>query len=137
MIQVSGSRTEMRAVLPASLAAVEEFFLAFRRYATGRLPHPHCFLAELLAREALNNAVIHGCKANPGKRVRCRLRLTPRYWTVTVEDEGEGFDWKSRGKALPGSLATSGRGIAILRKYAVKVRFNKQGNAVTVTGKRN
>jgi len=130
----TGSRftCEMRQTMPASLAAVEDFFMNFRQQAQKALPSADCFAAELLVREALTNAVVHGCHADPAKHVRCVLRLRGRRLTIAVHDEGEGFDWRAVAERRNATLAPSGRGMQILRRLAVRVRFNKKGNAVTI-----
>ncbi len=127
-----GSACELRTTLPATLEALEEFFVVFRRRAENILSHADCFAAELLAREALTNAVVHGCHADPLKHVLCVLRLRGRRLTIAVRDEGEGFDWRAAWDRHGGSFASSGRGIEILRKFAIRVRYNQKGNAVTM-----
>jgi serine/threonine-protein kinase RsbW len=122
----------MRAELPASLRAVEEFFVGFRLKSQALLDRVNCFAAELLVREALTNAVVHGCHSDPNKQVRCFLRLKGRHLLIAVQDDGDGFDWRAaRGKtaAFPDD---SGRGMEILRKYANHVRYNERGNVVAM-----
>jgi len=123
---------EMRTVLPATLDALEEFFVEFRRQAQDILSQADCFAAELLAREALTNAVVHGCHTDPRKHVLCVLRLRGRRLTIAVHDEGEGFDWRAAWDRRGGIFASSGRGIEILRRFAIRVRYNEKGNAVTI-----
>src|SRR5579863_9910653 len=86
---------EMRMALPATLQAIEEFFVDFRQRSRALSGRVDCFAAELLVREALTNAVVHGCHADPGKQVRCALRLTGTRLLIVVADDGEGFDWRS------------------------------------------
>ncbi|MGB6945327.1 MAG: ATP-binding protein [Bryobacteraceae bacterium] len=123
---------EMRVTLPATLQAVEEFFAEFRRKSQS-LPDPSiCFGAELLVREALTNAVLHGSGADPAKQVRCSVRLKGRRLLIAVSDDGEGFDWRAARHKPAGSLDISGRGIGILHQYANWVRYNERGNVVTM-----
>ena len=123
---------ELRTTLPATLEAIEEFMAEFRKRSDAMLDHVNCFAAELLVREALTNAVIHGCRTNPGKHVRCYLRLRGRNLLIAIKDEGDGFDWRAlRNYAAPDS-ACSGRGIEILRQYASRLRFNEKGNLVAM-----
>lgn len=44
-------------------------------------------------REAMVNAVVHGNQYNQNKRVRFSLSLTADRFTITVADEGSGFDF--------------------------------------------
>jgi anti-sigma regulatory factor (Ser/Thr protein kinase) len=122
----------MHITLPATLEAVEEFFIAFRRRTRDALSQRHCFAAELLAREALNNAVMHGCHADPNKQIHCALRLKGGRLLIVVHDEGEGFDWRNAEGNRAEAAAPSGRGIELMRTYATRVRFNDRGNAVTI-----
>jgi anti-sigma regulatory factor (Ser/Thr protein kinase) len=123
---------EMRTTLPATLEAIEEFFVEFRRQAQNTLSRADCFAAELLSREALTNAVVHGCHRDPRKHIICVLRLRGRRLTIAVHDEGEGFDWRAAWNRHGGIFESSGRGIQILRKFAIRVRYNEKGNAVTI-----
>lgn len=123
---------EWRTVLPATLDAVEEFFVEFRRRSAVVKDPSHCFAAELLIREALTNAVVHGCRCDPGKRVHCWLRFRDRTMLIAVQDEGCGFDWRSARNSAAEISSSSGRGMEILRIYADRVRFNDRGTRVTI-----
>ncbi len=123
---------EMRITLPATLDAIEEFFMEFHRRGEALLERRNCFDAELLVREALTNAVMHGCGADPGKLVRCALRLRKSRLFIAVSDDGIGFDWRTARNTPAEDLDSSGRGIEILYRYANRVRFSDRGNAVTM-----
>jgi serine/threonine-protein kinase RsbW len=123
---------EMRCALPATLRAAEEFYVDFRRRSQTLLDGTSRFAAELLLREALTNAVVHGCHADPNKQVRCSLRIKNRRLLIAVEDDGVGFDWRAAWGHSANSSDCSGRGIAILRKYASRVRYNTRDNTVTI-----
>lgn len=131
MIHSARFDCEMRMALPATLEAVEEFFVEFHRRSKALIGRHNCFAAELLLREALANAVVHGCGGNPARQVRCALRLRGARLFIAVADDGEGFDW--RAARIAASIPDcSGRGIEILYRYANQVRFNRKGNAVTM-----
>ena len=117
---------------PATLEAIEPFFAEFR-LACERLPsQKERFIAELLLREALTNAVLHGSKGDPGRSVGCSLRLEERGIEIVVRDEGEGFDWRQAMERTAAADACSGRGFEILRRYATGLGFNGKGNVVTI-----
>ena len=123
---------EMRALIPASFEALEKVCLEFRAGAAGMLSRRDSFIAELLLREALTNAVEHGSRANAANTIRVALRVKNGRLLIVVADEGDGFDWRlDRSRGAYG-VSTSGRGIEILRKYSNHVRFNDCGNAVTI-----
>jgi len=119
--------------MPATLQAVEEFIAEFCRQLQAHLGQSQSFDAQLLAREALINAVVHGCGSDAGGQVRCRVRLKGGCLTILVADSGKGFDWRAARAREAGLAEASGRGIEILRKYATRVRYNDKGNAVTIS----
>lgn len=123
---------EMRMELPASLNATEEFFAECRSRHEALVERVNCFAFELLLREALTNAVVHGCHADPRKRVRCVVRLKNRRLLITVEDEGGGFNWRAARRNSADLSDCSGRGLEILRKYANHIRYNDRGNVVAI-----
>jgi len=132
VIQSARALFEMRRELPATLQAAEELIEDFRRRSQVLLDRESWFAAELLLREALANAVAHGSHTDPGKHVRCRLRLKRNRLLIAVEDYGCGFDWRAAWSNQANLSDCSGRGIEILRKYASRVRYNDRGNAVTI-----
>ncbi len=132
MSQVSRVDYEMRRAIPATLEAVEEFLADFRRQDQGQLNRVDGFAAELLVREALTNAIVHGSHTDPGQEVRCLVRIKRGRLLIAVDDSGAGFDWRATRSNAAGLSDCSGRGIEILRKYANRVRYNDRGNRVTI-----
>ena len=45
--------------------------------------------------EAVNNAIIHGNKSNPEKKVDIRLAVNDKEMQIFIADEGEGFDYEN------------------------------------------
>lgn len=127
----SRGECEMRVVIPATLQAIEDFFVEFHRR-THFLGDRNCFAVELLAREALTNAVVHGCCADPARQVRCGLRLRDQKLLIAVADDGDGFDWRAALAKEPEFPDCSGRGINILSAYADRLRYNARGNAMAL-----
>jgi serine/threonine-protein kinase RsbW len=123
---------ELRRTIPATLQAVEELLKDVRKSAASRLDRAECFTAELLLREALTNAVVHGCHAESGKQVRCSMRLRDRRLLIVVDDDGDGFDWRAARCISAAFSDCSGRGMEILSKYANRVRYNDRGNVATI-----
>ena len=132
MNQPSKNDCTIRITLPADDAAVEEFFIEFRRRVRACLSRKDGFAAELLAREAMTNAVRHGCQCDPAKKIRCVFRLKGSCLTMVIEDSGEGFDWRAAGDRQTDELGSSGRGLDLIRSTATRMRFNKKGNRVTI-----
>lgn len=92
-----------------------------------------CFRVLLGLREALNNAVKHGCGLDPAKTVHLELALEHELLRLKVRDEGAGFAWSERLRRKPEVFAASGRGLIILRSYFDSLAFNEQGNEIEVT----
>jgi serine/threonine-protein kinase RsbW len=73
----------------------------------------------MAVRECMVNAVVHGNRYNARKKVHLGIQTTADRMTVTVRDEGEGFDIK----ALPDPLAEenllrqSGRGLLLIQAF--------------------
>ena len=87
----------------------------------------------LALREALNNAVRHGSRLNPRKRVQLRYRCEPRQglWLM-VRDEGPGFDPRRiPDPTRPENLERfSGRGLYMIRQLMDEVEFRDGGREI-------
>jgi serine/threonine-protein kinase RsbW len=88
------------------------------------------FAVAMLLRESLNNAVIHGSRNDPALSVNCELMYGHRWISISVEDDGAGFDWARLRKHRAGHEDTNGRGLEIYELYADTVVFNRKGNRV-------
>ena len=78
-------------------------------------------------REALANAIKHGNKLNPEKRVHVRIEVCPgAELRLTVEDEGDGFDPAQLGNPTDPQnlLRSSGRGVFYMRSFMDSVSFH-------------
>jgi len=84
--------------------------------------------------EVVNNAIVHGNKNNPQKKVTLRLIADESSIKIEVEDDGEGFDLDSLPCPITEEnlLKEVGRGIFILRSLMDKVDFifKKEGGTV-------
>jgi serine/threonine-protein kinase RsbW len=91
------------------------------------------FKVELLARECLNNAVIHGNKFKCTECAQLELRIGQKWIYLQVTDSGSGFNWK---KAIRSTRLNdkdiSGRGLTIIKEYANRVCFNRRGNQIAL-----
>jgi serine/threonine-protein kinase RsbW len=88
---------------------------------------------ELALREALNNAIVHGNRLDPGKLVQvyCRCELGKEL-SLIVRDQGTGFDPNGIPDPLaPENLqAEHGRGILLMRSQMDDVSFERGGTEV-------
>lgn len=118
---------------PAGMENVEIFIAGIHGFLAERALGSLAFDMELLAREALVNAVQHGSRCDASKVVSASLRLEGDALVLTVGDQGPGWDWRSMSVAPPDPVKESGRGLIIIRKYADSFAYNDPGNALTIT----
>ena len=82
--------------------------------------------------ESVNNAIVHGNKADKNKNVHLSLSLNDSQVKFTVQDEGEGFDYDN----LPDPTAPEnlekpgGRGIFLMKNLCDEVIFLDEGKKV-------
>jgi serine/threonine-protein kinase RsbW len=80
--------------------------------------------------EALVNAIVHGNKENSEKKVYVKIEYSDTSLTVTIKDEGTGFDVnKLADPTMEENLQKEhGRGIFIIRSLVDKFECNSSGN---------
>ena len=79
------------------------------------------------------NAVVHGNREDPEKKVHIRCRCGPgKGISIIVTDQGKGFDFgKVLAKGITAdSAATDGRGIPLIEAYMDDVHFQRGGSEV-------
>ncbi|HTR81489.1 MAG TPA: ATP-binding protein [Bacteroidota bacterium] len=84
--------------------------------------------------EAVNNAIIHGNKRNPAKRIGIVGHIQDGQLVVKVKDEGVGFNPHNIPNPIDEGnlLRESGRGVFLMRQLAEHVSYNEKGNEVTI-----
>ncbi len=84
--------------------------------------------------EIIANAIEHGNKLDPDKKVLIDLTITPQYVLAEVEDEGEGFNWQDKIDMTMDLeiFSVRGRGIPVIRLLAGHLYYNQQGNRATL-----
>lgn len=88
---------------------------------------------ELALREALANAVLHGNRQDPRKKIRiCCACQADRGILIVVKDEGEGFDPAKVPSPLVGENIYSehGRGIYLINMLMDEIRFERGGTEI-------
>ena len=85
--------------------------------------------------EAVNNAIVHGNKNNPTKKVKVIVDKENMEVMFSVFDEGAGFDYtKLPDPTAPENIEKSdGRGIFLMKNLADKVEFFDNGTKVCIT----
>ncbi|MDY0097904.1 MAG: ATP-binding protein [Bacteroidales bacterium] len=86
------------------------------------------------AMEAVNNAITHGNKSDPEKKVDIEISYENNEIRVKVTDEGSGFDPESiPDPTKPENIEElSGRGVFLMSRLADTIEFNENGNSVTM-----
>ena len=87
----------------------------------------------MAVREALANAIVHGCKNNPGKTVEvCVACDEQKGMLIVVRDPGEGFEPEKVVSPLQGQNVFSdhGRGIYLISQLMDRVEFGHGGREI-------
>jgi len=92
------------------------------------------FAIHLAAEEAIVNAIVHGNKLDPVKKVHVSWEVSADRVSIQIDDEGEGFD----PAAVPDCTlqerldVPSGRGVMLMRSFMTRIEYNAQGNGVVM-----
>jgi len=136
--QMEKSRLSLRFVetIPATVQALERVVQNITALAREmKCGEDHLAEIELALREALANAVVHGDRQDPAKKVDVRCFCQPdRGMLLVVEDEGPGFDPKEVPDPTQAErlFETHGRGLFLIRRTMDRVRFSRSGRRVTM-----
>lgn len=93
------------------------------------------FWCRLVLDEAMVNAVIHGNKSDPGKKVSVQIYKYGNELTIQVSDEGNGF----QSSEVPSSddddalSREHGRGVELIHHYMDKVIYYSGGSVCIMT----
>jgi serine/threonine-protein kinase RsbW len=82
--------------------------------------------------EAINNAITHGNKLNPNKKVNLDMETHHNELNFIIKDEGDGFDYNNiPDPTLPENITKlSGRGVFLMKSLADEVAFEENGTKV-------
>ena len=82
--------------------------------------------------EVVTNAIVHGNKSDPAKKVIINVEVDAKRTVWTVTDEGSGFDYVHLADpTAPENLEKlTGRGVFIIKQLADQCVFNAAGNEV-------
>lgn len=87
---------------------------------------------QLALEECLINAIKHGNKLSPHKRVTVDAKVTDKLAEITIQDEGAGF----KREDVPDPLhednleKPSGRGLLLIESYMTSVKYSDGGRRV-------
>ena len=90
------------------------------------------FAVHLTLEEAFLNAVKHGNKMDPTKKVKVDYAVDADKVEISITDEGKGFepDAVADPRFGPGLYQPGGRGLLLMNSYMDTVRYNERGNSV-------
>jgi serine/threonine-protein kinase RsbW len=90
------------------------------------------FAVHLTLEEAFLNAVKHGNKMDPTKKVKIDYSVDSEKVEISITDEGAGFEPESVDDPRfgEGLYEPGGRGLLLMNSYMDIVKFNENGNTV-------
>ena len=136
---VSSTAAEIKEVLPSQVTAISQFvgrlvlvlkpLIEKAKEAVGADED-----IETAAREALANAIIHGNRQDPHKSVYVSVIFRDGEVSITVRDEGQGFDASAVADptAQEQLKLNHGRGIYLMRALMDEVSFDRNGTVVAM-----
>jgi serine/threonine-protein kinase RsbW len=89
----------------------------------------NCFDLNVVIRELLSNAVIHGNHSDPGKKVSLKLLTDVESLVIIVKDEGQGFNPVQTVKRID-ALVQNGMGLTIIKSLGYRLRYCKKEQSV-------
>ena len=90
------------------------------------------FAVHLTLEEAFLNAVKHGNKMDPAKKVKIDYSVNSEKVEITITDEGAGFEPESVDDPRfgEGLYEPGGRGLLLMNSYMDVVKYSEHGNSV-------
>ena len=100
-----------------------------------RLPRSLCGIVRLCIVEATNNSLLYGNKLNPEKRITISAEQYINKVSVTVEDEGEGFDYchLPDPTTCENIMKATGRGLYLMSTLTDELLFHLGGRKVIMS----
>jgi len=132
MIEIKETPDRLQLAISATLPEIDLVCDEVKRFLREHGLSQAVFEIILLTREALLNAVVHGSKEDPAKRVDFGLRLENGGLVIRVEDQGPGFNAGAVDFSPPPPDHNHGRGLFIMKEYSSDLHFNEKGNALTL-----
>ncbi|MBP7101715.1 MAG: ATP-binding protein [Bacteroidales bacterium] len=81
--------------------------------------------------EAVNNAIVHGNKSEPSKKVTITCQLSNKDITFSVADEGKGFDYEKYISEKVENTTTNG--LSIIKLLTNDIQFFENGSTISYT----
>lgn len=135
------SGCELNLVVPADPAVIGTVSAGVKELLTNKhWSGEQVMEVELAVQEALANAIRHGCKNDPSKKVQCCVIVdSAGELVVVVRDPGRGFDVSAVPNPLEGAnlLKGGGRGVFLINQLMDSVEFSDGGRQVSMRKRRD
>ncbi len=132
MFDIVRDSESLTVTIAADPANIDQACLEARKMLHEHGLEKESFAVLLGMREALSNAINHGCNSDPEKQVVFFLGISEGELTIRVEDSGPGFNWAAYSFDPPGTESQHGRGLSIMKNYFQQVSYNETGNQVVM-----
>lgn len=131
VFKVDRTKDRLSISMSSTMALIDQAEVETRAFLTRRGRTADMFAVCLGMREGMTNAVNHGHRRDAEKIVRYTLEVSANRLEVIIEDEGDGFDWRTVQRTDPDKAAEHGRGLSIIDQYSSRFHFNEKGNTLT------
>ncbi len=131
--EVTRGENSLQMVMCADLKNIDRVSKELKAFFKQQGLEAYAFDILLVMREALSNAMIHGCSKDGDKQVDFHLKFEGCSLTMRVADNGPGFEWSKASLTAPRPDSTRGRGLSIMKNYFDAMEYNAQGNVVVLT----
>jgi serine/threonine-protein kinase RsbW len=134
--KISRKRSQFHLSIPSeqkNIHMVEDFLIRVSK--SFHLSEEKLYLLLVVVTEAVNNGINHGNKRDPSKNVDVVCTVRGTVLTVSIRDEGKGFD----PSLLPNPIAEenllrdSGRGVFLMQQLMDTVKYREGGREVVMT----
>ena len=126
-------------ILPSRFEAIAEFITTlFDSLKTETsLTQEEAFDIKLALEESITNAIKHGNRFDPQRKVLIDVELLGGLLTIKVKDQGDGFDADKVPDPTKKDklMKTSGRGVFLIKKIMDEVRFADGGREICMAKK--
>lgn len=130
------STCEMNMVIPADFGSMGTVSAGVQELLESKgWPEDAVASVELALQEALSNAIRHGCKNDPNKKVQCSVSIDGAgAIVIVVRDLGQGFDPRAVPSPLEEDnlLKPGGRGVFLINQLMDTVVFSDEGRQVVM-----
>ena len=126
-------RWSKRFTVPAETARISPLVReVLRLFALHRTLNRRRHSVELALREALANAIVHGSRRDPAKKVKLSVKGETSGVFITVSDEGRGFDYRHAPDPLTARHLhyDHGRGLFMIQRMMDEVQFARGGREI-------